>query len=83
MRAMEHDVGMNFPGSLLDAVVLTRPAGWSLTLVPLSGSSFTKENIPTRRNYTETSVGGSCVRQQLRSEYLGDVLSNEEGCVLS
>lgn len=42
---------------------------------------FYQENITTRKNYTETVVGGDCVRQQLRSEHLGNVLSNKEGCV--
>lgn len=78
VRAMEPELGMNSPGSLLDDVISIQPEGWSLMiLVPSSGSCIPKETFPTRKNYTETRVGGRRVRRELRSEHLRDLLPNK------
>lgn len=76
-RAMEPELGMISPGSLLDDAISIQPEGWSLILVPSSGSCISKETVPTRKNYTETRVGGSRVRRELRSEHLRDLLPNK------
>lgn len=48
MRAMEPEFGMISPGSSLDDAISIQPEGWSLILVPSSGSC-----IPKKHSHTE------------------------------